>query len=432
MTGLPPDLRDRAVRTLEEAIAERDRLLAALGARVASMQSEVARLEADLADLREAADTQRRDLTAGKAALEASRIQALEDIQRISAQMELQHSRMIERLREAEEVHRRAVLAEQSRLDELVRRRLSAEDRSRRGAQRLLDESKQQLNQLQGSDADAMDLLGERQALRVELGAAETLVEDEVDRTEELVAAATAVAVRVYGLVTRVQMRRTQLSALRDRFSIEADWLETIIRGPIESETEDRRIELAHMRLLIAQEADQMHQMINAHVRTASQQLRRWNGHGAIVARIEAIRDRLAAEARDAWGALPAAERHEAERYNIEWFMEDLRLKFGFVRPIDVGPRGAWSNPKDVKSVYTHYLESSAGLLLVRLPWHTAGNDIGRQLVTAEHGNTRLQRLFPTPASSDVLLVGSLRERWSMLNEQFSNPAWSPIAGSSN
>ncbi|HVR97931.1 MAG TPA: hypothetical protein VMW27_15035 [Thermoanaerobaculia bacterium] len=416
MSVVPSELRDRVVQQLESALADRDRSFSRLQSDAQGLRRALGEAEADMGRQREVLRQIQRDLEQADRRLEREGQQALERLERLREHAEEQHRRLEQALREAEERHRREWQELQRRIEELARQREERERRIREAARRAVERAESLSRRLDHDQAEAMDLLGQLAAAADQLAAGRAAVADPETSPAECLSVGRGAEESLLVVESLLERRQATLAALSRRFLDEAEWLGSFLRGAPMLDLPDQTEAIAR---LLRLESAEMLAMIDRHVRNPAAELRRWNGHAARAAQLEAVRDRLGAEVLQARQALDGAVAHEESRYQLGHLWDDLELRFGRIDYLGEGTEGVWTVPEDRKSSYLFFLRSRHGEVLVEAPWASP-------LVVRHEGREVFHHPLFSPPDADALFIGQLLPRWRQLSLRLANPNWNP------
>lgn len=416
MSVVPSELRNRVVRQLESALADRDRSLSRLQSDAQGLRRALGEAEADMGRQRELLRQIQRDLEQANHRLEQECRQALERLAQLRRHAEEQHRRLEAALQEAEERHRREWRELQRRIEDLARQREERERRIREAARLSAERADSLSRRLDRESAEAMDLLGQLTAADDQLAAGRAVVGDPERSPTECLAVVRGAEEGLLLVESLLERRQATIAALARRFQDEADWLGRFVQGEPMLDLPDQAEAVA--RLLMRERAEML-AMINRHVRSPASELRRWNGHAARVAQLEGVRDRLGTEVLRARRALAGAVAHEESRYQLSHLWDDLELRFGRIAYLGDGTEGSWTDPEDHKSAYLFFLRSPRGEVLVEVPW-------AAPLVVRHEGREVFRHPLFSEPDSDTLTIGQLLTRWRQLSARLANPNWNP------
>lgn len=416
MSAVPSELRDRVVRQLESALADRDRSLSHLQSDAQGLRRALGEAEADMGRQREVLRQIQHDLEQADRRLDRERQQALERLERLRQHAEEQHRRLEQALREAEERHRREWQELQRRIEELARQREERERRIREAARRSVERADSLSRRLDPERAEAMDLLGQLTAANDQLASGRAAVADPETSPAECLSVSRGAEEGLLVVESLLERRQATVAALSRRFQDEAGWLGSFLQGNPMLDLPDQTEAVAR---LLARERAEMLAMIDRHVRNPASELRRWNGHAARGAQLEGVRDLLGAEILRARRALAGAMAHEEGRYQLSHLWDDLELRFGRIDYLAEGTEGVWTDPENPKSSYHFFLRSRHGEVLVEVPWASP-------LVVRHEGREVFRHALFSEPDADALTIGQLLQHWRQLSMRLANPNWNP------
>jgi hypothetical protein len=413
---LPREVRDQALRKLERAVEERDRTLSRLEGSVESLRAEIGRTEGDLQRQQALLDRLDRELRQADRELDRERDQAMQRLEQLRQRAERQHQELQAALMEAERRHRQEWEELQGQIRQLAQTREDRERRTWQAAGESLERAGTALAGLDREEMERLDLRGNLTAAELQLASAQAAAAGGQTPAAELLTAAHGAEEAVLLVRSTAESRQAILASLREDFAGEVAWLEALLQGDAVLGLPDQTEE---MRLLLAPERETMQALITRQLSTAAGGLRRWNGHGALLARLSGVRDLLAAELLAARKTLPAGVAHDRVRYALGHIWDDLELRFGSIRYRGADTPGVWAEESDRKSTYFYFLESEHGELRVEVPW-TAD-------ILVHHEGRTVQRHLPAqPPDDAALALGGLQRRWSQLASRLDNPNWNP------
>lgn len=363
MTYVPPELRDRVVSRLESAIRDRDRALASLGGRAASLQGELGRVDADLARTRQLLVDQKRALAATRADLVAQEREARARLQQLERNFARQQQALQRRLADVAAEAARERTALHRSIQALATRREERDRSAREVARRALDEAQGILEGLH--DVGRLDLAGRTTAHLGSLAAAGDQVS--VALPEEILATSTGLLLEARELRAEVEFRSGRLARRRAAFEADADDLDALAHG---AATDARPDEAASIERLLRPERDRIVALIDERVRRAAVELVEWSGHGAASRRIREARDQLAGAIAELRAALPAMVQHDDARYGLDHVWGELELRFGRILDEGAHTEGYWLDPADRKSTWRYLLKSTSGEVVIDVPWN--------------------------------------------------------------
>lgn len=412
MATIPQELRDVIVDRLEGAVRQRDDVIDRLRGSVGELEAQLGAVSADADRARAASQSLRRQLDATRQQLTSGAAEAQQRLDRIRADLDAQRGRIEAQLEEIRDAHQRELATFEARLHEEIRQRRTREAAARQRAREWLAEARTIIEVITDEDRDAMDLVGEHNDVRGQIARAAATVMSEADSAEQAMAASGALvaARRVHGLVKSRMQRLAQCSG---DLNAAADWLTSLASG---AATEQLQEQSADIQRMLARESALVRAAIERHVRGAAEALTRWNGHGAGLAKAEAIVALLTREILQARLDLPDSVAYETDRYEIGWLLDCLAMRFGRIRDDGDCTAGAWEDPDDIKSPYAFYLMSTRGELILVVPW--------TGLIRVVHAGSRWEEAAPlSPIAQAVARTGRLKERWTGLNDALANPA---------
>jgi hypothetical protein len=416
MSFLPQELRDQALRKLEQAVEERDHKLSRLEGNVHSLRREIGETEGDLQRQQGLLDRLGSELRQAGRELDRERGQAMQRLEQLRRHSEKQHRELQAALREAELRHRQEWEELQTQIRQLARTREERESRTRHAAAESLERAATALAGLDREEMQRLDLRGNLIAAELQLASAEAAAAGGQAPPTELLTAAHGAEEAVLLARSTAASRQAMLESLREHFASEAAWLELLLRGEAMLGLPDQTEEV---KLLLAPERGVMQALITRQLAAAADGLHRWNGHGALLARLSAVRDLLATELLAARKSLSAGAAHERVRYDLGHIWDDLELRFGAIRYRGAQTPGTWAEESDCKSTYFYFLESEHGELRVEIPWTSD--------ILVHHEGRVVQRHLPAhPPDAAALALGSLQLHWRQLAKWLDNPNWNP------
>jgi len=416
VSRLPRELRDLVEKRYERALDERDRQISRAEGQVRSLRQMAAESEAALLHQRELVRGLESEIREGEREFDQERAQALERLGKLQRRAEEQHRRLTADLAEAERRHRKDWETLGQQIHQLQLTREDRERRTRQAAADALSRAAELGGEFDRAESERLDLQGNLAAAEIHLDSARALAADPKTPSAELLAATYGAEEALRQVAATLASRRALLAALSRQFLEEADWLAALLQGEPGLGLPDQAADLDR---LLLPERKILLGVIERHLRFPAAGLARWNGHGALVARLAAVRDLTGTEILAARKALPGAVEHERERYELSPIWEDLELRFGSIRDRGAATPGAWADAADRKSTYFYYLESQRGELRVEVPWMA---DI---LVYFE--GRLVQRYPPALApNAGAGYVAGLSRRWQELALRLDNPNWTP------
>ena len=416
MSFLPREVRDRALRKMESAVEERDRQLSRLEGDVHGLLREIGEAAVDRQRQQALLDRLGDELRQAGRELDRERDEAVRRLEQLRQRADRQHQELQATLQEAERRHRQEWEELQTRVHQLARTREERERRTRQAAGESLQRAGAALAGLDRKEIERLDLRGNLIATELQLASAQAAASAGQTPPAELLAAAHGAEEAVWLTHSTAENRRAVLASLREHFTGELAWLEALLRGDAMLELPDQAEEV---KLLLTPERGVMHELLARQLGAAIGGLQRWNGHGALLARLSAVRDLLATELLAARKALPAGVAHESARYDLGHAWDDMELRFGAIRYAGDLTPGAWADASDHKSTYLYFLASEHGELRVEVPW-TAD-------ILVHHEGRTVQRHPPArPPDEAVLALGGLDRRWRQLAKWLDNPNSNP------
>ena len=173
MSVVPRELRDRVVRRLESALADRDRKLRSLSRDVSGLRGMLGDLEGEMTHQRELGRRLARDIERAGADLRRERREALERLECLQQQAEDQHRRLVGEIESAERRHRDEWQALDRRIDKLASEREARDQLIRDAGCAATRRADRMLAALDGDEVEAMDLGGRFASARIQLDGAQ-------------------------------------------------------------------------------------------------------------------------------------------------------------------------------------------------------------------------------------------------------------------
>ncbi|MFA5907935.1 MAG: hypothetical protein WC815_04075 [Vicinamibacterales bacterium] len=394
---------------------DRDQIIDELRSNAGDLEGLIGELDADAERASAAIATLRSGLSEAREQLETERDEATLRLESLGSELTRQRKRIEANLSEIAARHARDMTEMQGRIESLAAERVRKDVASRRTAEDWLREANEIVQDLPQAQLDAMDLVGEYSAARARIVEAAALVASESVGAAELASASAGALTGVLRLQGTLRSRTRRLDRCRADLAAAAHWLTQLAQGAATTALPEQNAEI---KVLLGPEFGMVAAMVDRHVRQPAAALLRWNGHGALLARIDAIAGLLSQEIIQARRDLPDAITHEAERYEIGWLWDDLEFRFGRIRDEGRHTAGAWGDASDRKSPYSFFLTSDQGEVTVVVPW------VG-PLQIWHGGRAQLQVQPPITAPESVCRLGQLTGRWVMLDDALANPAHS-------
>jgi hypothetical protein len=415
MSTIPSELRDTVVRRLEGAIAERDAVIADLRATSATLEAAAEELQEDTARASETIAALEQQIASAETALEEEQRDANARLDALRLAQERQNERLRHRLGEMAEAHARDVRALQEQSDDLAATRQDRDRRVRFAAEQYVTEARSILSNLSADDIERVDLVGEFQSAKHTLAEASSCASSNGSPQEAIAVAATAAAsaMRVSAIL---HSRERRLAQFRADLVADAQWLDDAVNGVALGDWDDHQETVAR---LLKRERSLMSEMVERFVRQPAAALLRWNGHGAVMAKLQATTAWLAAEIATVRRHLPNAQAHEDTRYQLaDPLWHALQDRFGRIMHAGHRTDGDWHDPDDPKSPYSFFFQTSQGELTVTVPW------VGPLLcVRAKTAPVEVER--PLDIRDGVTHIGALKARWLALDRALDNPSHS-------
>jgi hypothetical protein len=416
VSSIPGELRDTLVRKLENALDEREHQLSQAEGQVHSLRRAVGETEGVLARQRELLRHLESEIQEAGRELDRERAQALERLERLRQRAEEQHRRLQAALDEAERRHRQEWEALEREIQSLKHQREERERLIQKAAGRSLRQAGEVLARLDRDEIERLDLRGDLAAAEIQLESARALASQGQSVASEALSAAHGAEEALRKVEGILESRRALLTSLAEQLRDDASWLDSLLAGAPMLDLPDQTDDLS---FLLTPEQSLMRGLIEREMRAPLARLARWNGHGALVARLSGVRDLLGAEIVAARKALPAARDHEEARYDLGHVWDDLELRFGFIRYRGEETPGAWADPGDRKSTYFYFLDSQHGEIRVDVPWSSD--------LLVHHEDRLIQRSpLALEPGEDAVFIGGLGRRWRELSERLDNPNWTP------
>ena len=420
MSEISQELRDELDRGMvlkyEDALRDSRYQLSQMESQVYSLRQTISSLESTIAQQHEELSRQNDRLEQEGRKLELVRTRAQEKFKEVRRGAEEQKRQNQAALEESERRHREAWEALEGEVQALQQQRESRERFTQEAAERSLERAQEILAHLDRDEIERLDLRGDLSVAEIQLASAHALKSQGQTVASEILSAAYGAEEALRKIEAVLESRRAVLTSFAEPLREDASWLDSLLAGAPVLDHPDQTEDLG---FLLALEQSFMRDLIERELRSPIARLSRWNGHGALVARLSRVRDLLGAEMVAARRALPAARAHEEARYDLGHIWKDLELRFGFIRYHGKETPGAWADPRDRKSTYLYFLDSQHGEIRIEVPWSPA---------LLVHHEGRLVQRFPLalPPGDDAIFIGSLARRWRELAARLENPNWTP------
>lgn len=401
MTAVPHELRDELVRRLERAIAERDRALRTRADDADRLRGELGAARQSLAEL----GSRLRELDAAMAQADRETAARLADLRARVEAAGRRAERQLGELEASQGALEARVAAEAARLQAelgaVVKRRTDRDETLRRAA---ADAIKAGRALLAGWPEETL--------LRLDLGASAVVARAALDGAAQDPGSPEAVVTRAMAALADARLT-VGTAAERDgaltagRASAEADqaWLRALASGAPVGDLPDQRADVS---CLLAPELRRFEAIVEREVQDRLPALLSWTTAGAARFRHERVVAHLAEEALAARRALITAAEHERRRYYLGHVWDQLERRFGTVRRDGARTEGEWDDPADRKSTYRFRLWTTAGHVLVAVPW------VGELAVSHERA-VQIHAPLSVSAGAGVHYLNGLRARWDAL-----------------